>query len=37
LFRALRGGRRCAIHGYRVPELDAAATQQLGKMAHGLK
>nr|WP_026313492.1 adenosylmethionine--8-amino-7-oxononanoate transaminase [Actinomadura flavalba] len=23
-----------AIHGYRVPELDAAVTRQLGKMAH---
>ncbi|MEO7421354.1 MAG: aspartate aminotransferase family protein [Ornithinibacter sp.] len=24
----------CAIHGYAVPELDAAATAQLGSMAH---
>ncbi|MBM6403387.1 adenosylmethionine--8-amino-7-oxononanoate transaminase [Phycicoccus sp. CSK15P-2] len=24
----------CAVHGYRVPELDAAARDQLGRMAH---
>lgn len=24
----------CAIHGYAVPEIDAAATQQLGRMSH---
>lgn len=24
----------CAIHGYAVPELDAAATDQLGRMSH---
>jgi adenosylmethionine---8-amino-7-oxononanoate aminotransferase len=24
----------CAIHGYRVPELDAAARDQLGRMSH---
>jgi adenosylmethionine---8-amino-7-oxononanoate aminotransferase len=24
----------CAIHGYAVPELDAAATEQLGRMSH---
>lgn len=24
----------CAIHGYGVPELDAAATEQLGQMSH---
>ena len=24
----------CALHGYRVPELDAAARDQLGRMAH---
>ena len=25
----------CAIHGYAVPELDAAATAQIGRMSHG--
>ncbi|MCW2782902.1 MAG: adenosylmethionine-8-amino-7-oxononanoate aminotransferase [Marmoricola sp.] len=24
----------CAVHGYAVPELDAAATEQLGRMSH---
>ena len=24
----------CAIHGYAVPELDAAAREQLGRMSH---
>src|SRR3954447_19083230 len=24
----------CAIHGYAVPELDAAATEQMGRMSH---
>src|SRR6476646_2605123 len=24
----------CAVHGYRVPELDAAARDQLGRMSH---